>query len=177
MPFSVNPSKRVDIDMSDAGPDDFLQLALKDGTQIYLRKHEDDWGPRLVFDEELLPRGFMMASLYAARNALNHLDMRRSGKLLQERYEDRPDPSVGLLQFVAQQLRSSAYVAPIKDSDSRRRNIDIGDIVEATFRDHAGGVSLEFLPRSWTAPSEIIEIEPIDRFRILVRQAANEKDV
>ena len=182
MSFSVTPTNRVDIDMTNAGPDDFLALTLENGSRVFLHKRPDSdvRFPRLALDEQLLPPGFEEASVAAARKLLRdgmsniYVDDLEKLKTL---YDNRADPTLNLRRLVALEIRRSAYVSVKRPSSSAQsRDINIGEVLTVVFGREVGELRFSTDGDEWVAPSPIKKIEPIARFGALLEDARYGKD-
>ena len=174
MPFAVTPTNRVDIDMSGAGPDDFLVFMLEDRSQLYLRKRAGDYAD-LTFDEELLPTSLVDASRAGARKLLRHgmnsIYVNDRDKL-RDMYESRGDRSLRLREFIALEIRREPYVSVVRPSHAALPgSINIGETLTLSFSRKVGDITFSTTGDDWVAPSPIKRIDPIDRFSALLREA------
>jgi hypothetical protein len=107
MSISITPSKRVDIDLSNAEEGELLAVTLENGQVLFLSWHipENDWrGPHFTFDERWLPQDLVDRCEEVARQIAGKTSSR-------EAYEARPDTSKDLLSFLAQELRRKIHIS------------------------------------------------------------------
>lgn len=169
MPISVTPSKLVDIDVSDAGPDDLLQLTLEDGSRIYLRV-DPSRSRNFRFDEDFLPDGVLRKSRQAAKNALTGIDSPSSERHLEEIYERRDDKSMSIIDFVAHEMRRQGNVRG-DDGD-----INVGDafycVLQARFQEpHLNLGAYHDRDLYWRSPSLVGAICATTRFQAQLIEA------
>ena len=163
MPFTVQSVTQVTIDMTAAGPDDFLLLTLEDESRLLLQK--ESCPNRLTFNEEFMPPSLVALSFEIAdeyrENARQSKVLRKS---LMHSYEQRPDRDLNIREFLARAMRDKPLVYPEGTSGMFRlmRHVNIGNKMHVSMKSTDDSPDV-WGKAIWTSTAVISTIEPVTR--------------
>jgi translation initiation factor IF-1 len=167
MPFEVRPTETVVINISDAGPEDALQIETKDPRfTFFCTIGQASRYKHLGLVREAVPGPIRDAAFKAARELIGSCAKSDSAaKTLQEWLEAQPDADDGLLRVVVSRLLATATV---RGGRTVHDELNIGMRFTVQFSDQ------EILPTAvggrirddhlWLSPGTIVAIEPVPRF-------------
>lgn len=169
MPFTVQPSDQVVIDMTAIGPDDFLRLTLEDSSRLYVRLSPGDEyrAPHLTFDQSMLPADFeefCRQQVVVALGPTWGVDYDQ----LKRWYEQRPDKQrdMALLDYIALKLRQDASIAAGFEEE-----VNVGTRPTVWLSGEGLWSDACHILARWAFPAPITHIEPVSRIEALVEYA------